>query len=300
VNALLQGRLPSQFLFVGPEGIGKKRFAWGMAEVLLCQRPIAPGEACGLCASCVKIRSGFHENVLAVEPEKNLIKMERAREIQDFLSLAQSGGSRVIIVNDAHTLNAQAANSLLKVFEEPPPNTYFFFITHRWMQVLPTIRSRATRVAFAPLKESDLEPWSKGDVELLRLARGSVKELLEQKEDSRREVREDAFALLAQFFNDKSFFVLGSWRDTLKDKDKLLLFIRYWLMVIKESLVHRYEGADPSKSGWSPLLQGLSKVSAEDLWSLWERGLHLEAGLLGHRDPVLLVEEWLMPLMIKD
>lgn len=295
-NALLQGRLPSQFLFVGPEGIGKKKFAWGMAEVLLCQRPLSPGQACGICSSCVKVRSGFHESILFIEPEKNLIKMEKAREIQDFLSLAQREGARIIIVDDAHTLNAQASNSLLKVFEEPPPHTYFFFITHRWTQILPTIRSRATRIAFSPLRNGDLARLADGDSELVKLARGSVKNLLEQKEEDRREVRQEAERILGQLLNDKSYFMLGDWREIVKDKDKLLLFTRYWLISLRDMMVHRQLAA----SSATPLYALLEKTSLDDLWALWERGLQLEHGILGHRDPVLLVEEWLMPLMVKE
>ncbi len=298
IGALLNGRLPAQFLFVGPEGIGKKRFAWGVAEVLLCQRPPEPGKACGLCSSCIKIRSGFHESVLLIEPEKNLIKLDKARDIQDFLSLAQEGGARVVIVDDAHALNAQASNSLLKIFEEPPPNTYFFFITHRWTQVLPTIRSRATRVAFAPLRSGDLARWSEGDAELERLSRGSVKELLSQKEPDRKEQREEAYGLLHRFLSEKDFVVLGDWRESLKDRDKLLLFSRFWLLGIRDFFLWRSQSSAGTVS-LPAYLQGLGAYSEDELWGLWERGLNLESGLLGYRDPVLLIEEWLLPLVIK-
>jgi DNA polymerase-3 subunit delta' len=297
VHALAQGRLPSQFLFVGPEGVGKRRFALGMAEVLLCLRPPAVGKACGLCSSCVKIAAGYHENLLVVEPEKSLIKIDKARDIRDFLSLAQEGPARVIIVDDAHTLNAQASNALLKVFEEPPPNTYFFFITHRWTQVLATIRSRATRVAFAPLQDQDLARWAKGDAELIRLARGSVRELKQQQEPEAQEVRAEARSLMLRFFTEKGYFVLGEWRDSMKDRDKLLLFIRYWLLDLRDFLLARATESGALPKG--PLGEALLKFSAEEHWDLWERGLQLEPALLGYRDPVLVVEEWLMPLMIK-
>jgi DNA polymerase-3 subunit delta' len=300
LNALAQGRLPSQFLFVGPEGVGKRRFAWGMAEVLLCQRPPSQGQACGLCSSCIKIRGGFHENVLLIEPEKNLIKLEKARDIQDFLSLAQNGGARVIIVNDAHALNAQASNSLLKIFEEPPPNTYFFFITHRWTQVLPTIRSRSTRVSFAPLSDSDLLRWADGNQDLVRWARGSVKELLEQKDEARGEVRQEALRLFQRWVNEPDFFVLGDWREAVKDRDKLLLLSRYWPFLLRDFMTSVSESGSDRPGDGVLALPGLRKFPLEKVWDLWERGLSLEPGLLGYRDPVLLVEEWLTPLFLKN
>lgn len=294
LKALEDGRLPSQFLFVGPEGVGKKRVAWGLAQVLLCSQPTVRGVACGQCPSCYRVQSGFHENILLVEPEKNLIKLEKAREIQEFLSLAQDRGARIIIVDEAHALNAQAANSLLKVFEEPPANTYFFFITHRWTQVLPTVRSRATRVAFSPLSEKDLFRWSEGDAVALHLARGSVKELVQQKQESWMQLREEAYSLFHNFFADKDFFLLGDWRENIKDRDRLLLLVRYWLLGLRDFFLAR---ASQGQIALSPHLAILNHYPEESLWRFWERGLQLEAGILGYRDPVLLMEEWLIPLL---
>lgn len=299
-QAWLEGCLPSQFLFVGPEGIGKKRFAWGLAELLLCERPPEPGKTCGLCSSCIKIRSGFHESVLFLEPDKNLIKLERAKDIQDFLSLAYDGKARVIIVDDAHALNAQASNSLLKVFEEPPAHVYFFLITHRWTQVLPTIRSRATRVAFSPLNEADLARWADGDQSLIRLARGSVKELLHLKDPQSKEWCQEAQLLLQRLLTEENFLVLGDWRDAIKDRDKLLSLSRYWLILLRDYFTERLtvDSGDGREAMVSPL-KGLSSFTDSDLWEFWDRSLQLESGLLGHRDPVLLLEEWLLPLLRK-
>lgn len=347
IQAFLRGALPSQLLFVGPEGVGKKRVAWGMSELLLCARTnlhpnnlnstattatttapaaaaasirttpsittafTAPAntdatpdatitdtaQACGRCSSCVKIQSGFHESVLLIEPEKNLIKLEKSKEIQDFLSLSHDDKARIVIVDDAHALNPQAANSLLKLIEEPPPKTYFFFITHRWAQLLPTIRSRTTKISFKPLSDHDLSHWADPtkEAELIRLARGSVKELLNQKQEEATFIRTEAYELFHQFFSQPSYVILGSWRDVVKDKDKLMLFIRYWLISLHEYLSQKSLQPD-LKNGetLAPHLRGLLIYRDEVVWSLWERGLTLEAGILGHRDPVLLLEEWLL------
>lgn len=313
VQSFLRGTLPSQLLFVGPEGVGKKRMAWGMAQLLLCANTntndtitanattttnvATSGQACGRCSSCIKIHSGFHESVLLIEPEKNLIKLERAKEIQDFLSLSHDDKARIVMVDDAHTLNPQAANSLLKLIEEPPAKTYFFFITHRWAQVLPTIRSRTTKISFNPLSDQDLSRWADPtkEAELIRLARGSVKELLSQKQEEASAIRTEAYELFQQFFSQPSYLILGSWREVVKDKDKLMLFIRYWLISLHEYLSQKSLQPD-LKNGeiLAPHLRGLLNYRDEVVWSLWERGLTLEAGILGHRDPVLLLEEWLL------
>ena len=314
IQALLRGSLPSQLLFVGPEGVGKKRMAWGLAERLLCLNPSMQGQACGACPSCLKINSGFHESVLFVEPEKNLIKLEKAREIQDFLNLSHDDKARIVIVDDIHCFNPQASNSLLKLVEEPPPKTYFFFITHRWTQVLPTIRSRTTKVSFSPLSDQELSRWADktNEANLIRIARGSVKELLNQKQEEATLVREEAYQIFHQFFSDRSYLMLGTWRDLVKDKDKLILFIRYWLFSLHEYLAYKsvhanlntntlsasteVKGSPDIKQEGSllPHLKGLLNYRDEVVWSLWEKGLALESGILGHRDPVLLLEEWLL------
>lgn len=330
-EAYLQGRLPSQLLLVGPEGIGKQRVAWGMAELLLCSNSNAQSNAqsnslatktlatktqttypaCSHCASCQKVHTHLHEQILFIEPEKNLIKLERAQDIQDFLSLAFDRGPRIIIVNDVHSLNAQASNSLLKIFEEPPPQTYFFFITHRWMQVLPTIRSRAMKLSFSPLAENILERWcqSPKEKELIPLARGSVKELLAQKQEDLSQLRHEAQNLFERFFSEKDFFYFGAWREEIKDKDKLLLFIRYWLQHLHRQITARSSAknatalspsassATTSNSPPTTSSSSLPALSTEKLWQLWEQGLELETGVLGHRDSVLLIEDWLLPVI---
>jgi len=328
IQAFLRGQLPSQLLFVGPEGIGKKRVAWGMAELLLCQRLNPEGQACGVCPSCLKIPTGFHESILLVEPEKNLIKLEKAREIQVFLSLSHDDHARIVILDDAHCMNPQSSNSLLKLVEEPPPKTYFFFITHRWAQVLPTIRSRTTKISFSPLSHQDLTRWADPEKEahLIRLARGSVKQLLDQKHEEASLIRDEAYEVFHQFFSNPQYLMLGAWRDLVKDKDKLILFIRYWLISLQEyihhKMLHNHQQtlldsshssspnpsdslSRPTQSGHqeksfeeflklSPHLKGLLNLRDDVVWSLWERGLTLEAGVFGHRDPVLLLEEWLL------
>lgn len=307
LQAISNHQLPRQLLFVGPEGIGKKRVAWGLSEVLLCLNfDKISQKTCGQCSSCIKIQSGFHENVLSIEPEKNTIKLEKADEIQGFLCLAHDQGARIVIVNDAHTLNAQASNSLLKVIEEPPPHTYFFFITHRWMQVLPTIRSRSTKIPFSPLSENELKFWCNEtfsstsgkppfDPHLLRRARGSVSELLNQKQEDQIQLRNDAHNMLIQFFKEKDYFLLGSWREEVKDKEKLILFIRHWLFMLHDRIFSQY--AKMTLPAFEEAENALNALSLDEMWYLWNQGLHLEPGVLAHRDSVLLIENWLIPVL---
>ncbi len=88
--------------------------------------------------------------VLLIEPDGPAIKLEAAHKINDFLSLSRLTKARVIIVVDAHLLNAQATNALLKIVEEPPPGTHFLFLTPEVSQLLPTLRSRVQVIRLRP------------------------------------------------------------------------------------------------------------------------------------------------------
>ncbi len=151
--------LPHSLLFSGPEGIGKKLFALTVAKTLLCVH----NNACGTWPSCVQIDSGTHPDVIIIEPnEKGTIPIgdeNQAGSIRWLIarvSLATVHASRVVIINNAHSMNIQSQNALLKTIEEPPSNTFIILISSERNQLLPTIRSRVAEYVFHPLHDSDI------------------------------------------------------------------------------------------------------------------------------------------------
>ena len=130
---LERGRLASSFLFVGPPGIGKRRFAFGLSQVLLCGvRPEAAMDPCGTCPSCVQVRSLTHPDLEYVRKpdDKAFLPLElligdkehrgRAGLCHRLALKPFMGGRKVAIIDDADFLNPEGANSLLKTLEEPP------------------------------------------------------------------------------------------------------------------------------------------------------------------------------------
>jgi DNA polymerase-3 subunit delta' len=159
-----QGRLAHAYAFVGPAGIGKKRFAVELARCLLCENHTdAELESCGKCPSCRQVTAGTHPDLLAVglvEGKRELVlkqfigeKETRGKEglCYDVSLKPMSGRRRVAIIDDAETLNDESANALLKTLEEPPPNSVLILIATSADLLLPTIRSRCQVVAFQPL-----------------------------------------------------------------------------------------------------------------------------------------------------
>jgi DNA polymerase-3 subunit delta' len=162
--ALASGRVPNAYLFAGPSGIGKRLVADTFAQAALCER--APGngwEACADCTACRKFSSGNHPDFFSVEPELSErgvvqnIKIDTIRRLQSDLKFSPLEASRkVAVIDGAHRLMEAAANSLLKVLEEPPHATHFILITPYPMRLLATIRSRCQHTAFSPLPEAPL------------------------------------------------------------------------------------------------------------------------------------------------
>src|SRR5688572_9464411 len=141
--------LPPSLLFAGPAGIGKRKVALYLAQLVNCpQAATAPGEgeasACGECASCRRILRGVHPDVLIVEPgDSGTIKIDQVREVIDRAAYRPfEGRRRVVIIDGAHAMVAAAQNALLKTLEEPPTASTFVLVSSMPDALLPTVRSR--------------------------------------------------------------------------------------------------------------------------------------------------------------
>jgi DNA polymerase-3 subunit delta' len=163
-RTLASGRLASTYLFVGPPGVGKRRFALELAHSLLCtesqEAALAP---CGRCESCRLFAAGNHPDldVVGLRPDKSELAISQFIGYDEYLNQEALchrialkpffGGRRVAIVDDADHFNLYSANCLLKTLEEPPPQSLLILIGTSPARQLPTIRSRSQIVRFQPL-----------------------------------------------------------------------------------------------------------------------------------------------------
>lgn len=156
-NALIYGRLAHAYLFVGPEGVGKHLTAVMLAKAMNCQWPSESGDCCERCPSCIKINSSNHADVILVEPDGEMIKIDQIRGLQRRLHYRpMEGGRRACLIDPADKMNEAASNALLKTLEEPPEETHLFLITSRPHRLLSTIQSRCQWVKFKPLSSSQI------------------------------------------------------------------------------------------------------------------------------------------------
>ena len=153
-------RLPHALLFHGPVGVGKATCAGILAQALNCS---AGGfkDACGTCASCRKVSRGLHPDIIWVAPEGKggQIKIEKIRKeiIGKVGFRPHEGRRRIVMIDDAHRLNAHSQNSLLKTLEEPPPSSLIVLVTPAPESLLPTVRSRCQPLRFRALAPEVLQ-----------------------------------------------------------------------------------------------------------------------------------------------
>ena len=179
-------RVPGALLFYGPDGVGKAKTALEFAKALNCLDPQArqTGQACGVCASCKAISQATHPDVILAdflyqarlkikkdfsssgyeeELEKELAKQQHLNvdTIREITAKSQQkavgNGYKVMIVDQAQSMQGAAANALLKFIEEPPAKTVWILITNKRSAMLSTILSRCQPLAFAPLSCEHIE-----------------------------------------------------------------------------------------------------------------------------------------------
>jgi DNA polymerase III subunit delta' len=167
------GKMPHAMLFTGVDGIGKRSAATAFAMVCNCSGdtyPVVsieaeapyvasmPGDAvkipmsCGQCRSCRKIQADSHPDIIRIEPAGQYIRIAQIRELLGILAMKPYEAKlRVVIISDAHAMNPEAGNALLKILEEPPQSTILILTAYGAGDLLPTIVSRCQQIRFNPL-----------------------------------------------------------------------------------------------------------------------------------------------------
>src|SRR5262245_1009754 len=147
---LKNGRINSTLIFAGPDGVGKRRFALAFAKAVNCQKASAGAfatDGCEECSACRRIDSGNYGDVTVIGPDGQFIKIGQTREMaKEVYFRPREGRQRIFIIDEADRLREEAANSVLKTLEEPPPTSTIILLTARPDALLLTVRSEERRV----------------------------------------------------------------------------------------------------------------------------------------------------------
>ena len=238
-RAIVRGTLPPALLLAGPAGVGKRRAAVAIAEAVNCLKPqdVASGfpppprlrqdlaeaqsakagsrtdsggeivrDGCGECAACRRIQRGVHPDVILIEPgDMGSIKIDKVRDVIDRADFRPfEGRRRVVIIDEADALVEPAQNALLKTLEEPPSASIFVLVSSMPDALLPTVRSRCSRLRFAALSPAEVTEvltrdhgYTEPDARAVAMdAEGSVGRALQAESADLVEAREGAQRLL--------------------------------------------------------------------------------------------------------
>ena len=234
-NMIAQDQVRGTYLFLGPDGVGKRATAISLAKAVNCESDLRDTDC--KCTSCRKIDPGNHPDVFLVYPEgaSYSIKIIRIREIIYEASLKPyEAKKRVFIVNDAEAMTEEAQNSFLKLLEEPPKNHILILTSSNMAGILPTVISRCKILKFNKLAQSMIQGFLMSrdfdeDQAILysHMAMGSIGRAIELKEKNIVSQRDE---IVNNFFLSKSaIFRENVLSDSMKDDvEDTLHILLYW------------------------------------------------------------------------
>ncbi|MGE5654867.1 MAG: DNA polymerase III subunit delta' [Bacillota bacterium] len=245
-QAMAQRRLAHGYLFVGPEGVGKRLTALRLAQAINCEQ--GEGQACGVCPSCHKHAQGLHLDLHLVTPHGQRISVEQVKELStEMVRRPHEGRYRVAIIDPADRLSPEATNALLKTLEEPAPASVFILISDNLEGILPTIRSRCQLIRFGPLPTPSLIKilgdrgvgGSQATV-IARLARGSAQEALRMATSA--DWQEERAARLRTFAEVEDWDLVHrlKWaeeQDKIQSKEQLTDLLKLWQSWYRDRMV---------------------------------------------------------------
>jgi len=294
-RAIEQDRMPHAMIFAGPSGIGKCTLALLLAQVLNCLSPMNHN-ACGECVSCKKISAtlkgrtlqcqstksdGFcgtcsncrlrmqqHPDIRLIEPEKTTISIDQVRKLIDEVAFQPfEARYRLIILDPADQMKAEAQNSLLKTLEEPASRTIIVLITTNPYMLLETIRSRARILRFGEIPRDAVEQhlmyekkMAAEDAHLAAaLSGGSLATAMAFDTQAYRELREQALHFVALLLEGKDFKDASIMAGKVsKDKRAFAAWIDAVTALLEDTY---YAAIAPERIGQSDLSEKLDEIA---------------------------------------
>jgi DNA polymerase III delta' subunit len=244
---LKSGEFSHAYLFVGPEGTGKEFLARLFSKYLLCDDLRKPE-----CPSCQKFGFGTHPDFIFIDGKEG-IKIEQVREAMERIYLSPNMSKRkVLLVSKAEKMGNEAANALLKTFEEPPLDSVIILTAVSEESLPKTIISRAQVIKLRNLTEKELTETMAGSVskteleEILKFSKknlGDVKALIENPEQlSKRKLLFSEIEKIVKGTSIIEKFLILEKHDKDKDLKEFFQFFSYVVFASIDDGVKGKEG----------------------------------------------------------
>lgn len=237
-NSIKTNNLVHSYMFVGPDGIGKKLFADVFSKMILCENQ---DDLCNNCSSCIRFNSNNHPDFMVVDSEDGKsIKIGQIRLLQEKIAEKPIiSNKKVYIINNADLMTVEAQNCLLKTLEEPPEYAILILILSNESKLLNTIKSRCTKIVFNKLTDAELLKYANlhnmnVNTNLLSTCEGSIAKLLSLNVNL---PLYNSLDLIIDNLNDKD--IVDVWNDSevlYKSKDNILDLLDYFNIIFMNKL----------------------------------------------------------------
>ena len=160
-----QDRLSHAYIVSGPSGIGKFDFVHKFSKYLLCGSPIND-LPCDECPDCI-LYDNVHPNLRTLMPESegSEIKVDQVRSLIEFFSVTgHSNRLKICLINEAHRLNINATNALLKTLEEPAGSSIILLCSSQLGLLSPTLKSRCQKFPIDIPSREISHNWLKANI----------------------------------------------------------------------------------------------------------------------------------------
>ncbi len=285
-ESIRSGRFPHSMILAGPRGAGKYTLSLMLAQAVNCLKPTESGglpDFCGVCSNCMRIAASAnletlveeavsardelretdkretriliqtHPDLLVVPPDppQLMIKLGQVRQaIHVAFYRPPVEARRAFTIFTSSAFMKEAANSLLKLLEEPPDHTSLILLTENPQELLPTIRSRAIIHRLGALPAADLESLlARRRPELnpkdrslaARLAMGAVGRALSIDLGAYLASREDALIILRTAIREPDYSALfratESYRAGADGQEKTVSLLRALSSLVEDLLL---------------------------------------------------------------